>query len=273
MSKPIRDLIFPKVAKEEKKEIWKIFLDELKKKFFSKEEKKTLEHNLSIKEWILSTLESLLIIKKKNETSKEFYIKRLNCLWDFIETIVFVIIALIIIRFFFLDIRYIPSASMKPTLKEGDRVFVERLSRFYTKPKRGDIMIFYPYSTKLENTPLKVFERLTGFACKDVAYIKRVIGLPGEKFEIKSNEQGKYTVYINDTPLKEDYIKNPLDYPICKEEMYCGPFIIPENHYMMLGDNRGNSYDGRYWGTLSEDRFIGKAILTFRLSTLERLNY
>ena len=60
------------------------------------------------------------------------------------DTIVFVIVMVTIIRFFIGEIRWIPSGSMRPTLIEGDRIFVERFSRFYETPKRGDIMVFYP---------------------------------------------------------------------------------------------------------------------------------
>ena len=76
-----------------------------------------------------------------------------------IDTIVFVVVALIIIRFFICEVRWIPSASMKPTLIEGDRVFVERVSRFFTTPNRGDVMIFYPPETKLKTDPISVFSR------------------------------------------------------------------------------------------------------------------
>lgn len=182
---------------------------------------------------------------------------------EIIETIVFVVVMLIIIRFFVGEIRWIPSGSMRPTLIEGDRIIVERFSRFYTTPKRGDIMVFYPPFEKLENTPWKVFSRLTGFFCKDIAYIKRVVGMPGDKVEIKSDKNGKYTVYINDEPYDEPYIKSPYDYRPCDATMFCGPYEIPEKYYLMLGDNRGNSQDGRYWGLLPEDRFIGKAVLLF----------
>jgi hypothetical protein len=68
---------------------------------------------------------------------------------------------------------------------------------------------------------------------------------------------------INDKPLDEPYIRSAYDYTTCTQAMTCGPLIIPEKHYMMLGDNRGNSQDGRYWGLLSEDRFIGKAVFLF----------
>lgn len=187
---------------------------------------------------------------------------------DIVETVVFVIVAIILLKFFIGEIRWIPSGSMKPTLIEGDKVFIERFSRFVSSPARGDIMVFYPPFIKLENTPVKLFERLTGFFCDDIAYIKRVIGLPGEKYEIKPDDNGIYHVYINDVMLNEPYVKNPLEYSPCTEGMFCGPAIIPENNYLMLGDNRGNSTDGRYWGLLHRDRFIGKAVQVFRFSSL-----
>lgn len=196
-----------------------------------------------------------------------------------VDTIVFVVVALIIIRFFIAEPRYIPSGSMLPTLigkpgffGNGDRIVVEKLSkfpnliknhRFESDPKRGDIMIFYPPFVKLEVNPWAVFSRLTGLFCRDVAYIKRVIGLPGEKLEIKEEANGAFKVYINDKPLKEDYILSEFDFHKCNSDMYCGPLIIPEGHYFMMGDNRGNSLDSRFWGTLPKERFIGKAVFIF----------
>ena len=189
-----------------------------------------------------------------------------------VDTIVFVIVAVIIIRFFIAELRWIPSGSMKPTLVEGDRIVVEKLTKypniinehaFENTPQRGDIMIFYPPFVKLSTNPISVFKRLTGFFCKDVAYIKRVVGLPGEKLEIKQNSNGAYKVYINDKPLEEDYIMSEYDYHKCKSDMHCGPLIIPENNYFMMGDNRGNSLDSRFWGTLPKERFIGRAVFLF----------
>jgi len=199
-------------------------------------------------------------------------------IYELVSTVVFVVVGIIIIRFFIVDVRWIPSGSMIPTIKEGDRVFVERFSRFYTTPERGDIMVFYPPMEELEYTPVKVFKRLTGFFCKDVAFIKRVIGLPGEKFEIKQSDDGVYTVYINDEPLNEPYIKSNLDFTPCdRSDINCGPFVIPDNEYMMMGDNRGSSWDGRFWGTLPEDRFIGRAVFRFwpvtRVKSFPRISY
>ncbi len=180
-----------------------------------------------------------------------------------IETVVFVTIAIIIIRFFLGEIRWIPSGSMKPTLVEGDRVFVERLTRFYSNPSRGDIMVFYPPQETLKANPIAIFARLTGFFCKDVAYIKRIIGTPGDKVEVVHNDDGSNTVYINDKPLDEPYIMDKYEYPICTQEMYCGPMILGQDEYFMMGDNRGHSSDSRYWGVVKKNRFIGKAKLLF----------
>ena len=200
-----------------------------------------------------------------------------------VDTIVFVLVAVIIIRFFIAELRWIPSGSMKPTLLEGDRIVVEKLTKFpnivsmhkfENTPKRGDIMIFYPPFVKLKTTPWAVFSRLTGFFCKDVAYIKRVIGLPGEKFQIKQESNGIFRVYINDIPLMEEYIMSEYDFNKCRENMYCGPFVIPEGEYFMMGDNRGNSQDSRYWGTLPQDRFIGRAVFVFwPLNRIKILNF
>ena len=167
---------------------------------------------------------------------------------------------------------------MKPTLVEGDRIVVEKLTKFpnvinskgfINTPQRGDVMIFYPPFVKLKTDPWSVFSRLTGFFCKDIAYIKRVIGLPGEEYSIKPDDSGVYHVYINGKILPEEYVKS--DYSVCTEDMHCGPEVIPEGQYLMLGDNRDNSKDGRYWGLLPKERFIGRA--TFRFWPFTRVKH
>ena len=137
---------------------------------------------------------------------EKFKSKIKPALKETIETIIFVVVMVIIIRFFIGEIRWIPSGSMRPTLIEGDRIFVERVSRFFATPKRGDVMVFYPPSEPLNGGAVAVFERLTGFFCKDIAYIKRVIGLPGDKIVIKPYSDGKYAVFINGKRLEENYI-------------------------------------------------------------------
>ncbi len=183
---------------------------------------------------------------------------------EILDTLLFVIFMLIVIRFFFFELRWIPSSSMYPTLIEKDRLVVEKYSRFYSKPQRGDIMVFYPYSTVLKNDAWSLFKRYTGIFCDDVAYIKRVIGVPGDKLEIKnSSKHFGLAVYINDVEVDEGYINTEQPYSPCLEDNFCGPMTIPNGKYFMMGDNRGSSFDSRYWGLLSEDRFIGRAVILF----------
>ncbi len=190
-----------------------------------------------------------------------------------VETILFVIVMVIIIRFFVGEIRWIPSASMRPTLLEGDRLFVERYSRFYSVPKRGDIIVFYPPDTHLKNSFGAVFSRLTGFLCKDIAYIKRVVGLPGDKINIKTNSDGETYVYINGEKLNEPYVNNPAEknYVCNSQTPYCDDVIVPDGMLFMMGDNRGYSLDSRYWGFLPQDRVIGRAV--FRFWPFTRIKY
>ena len=202
-------------------------------------------------------------IKAKIQDKEYMKTKTESFFKELLDMVVFVLIAVTIIRFFFGELRLIPSESMVPTIIPKDRVVVDRMTRFFRSPQRGEIMVFYPPSTELKNTPLALFTRYTGIGCKDIAYIKRIIGMPNDKIEIKPADDGSYEVLINDTPLNEPYIYDKFDYLPCTVGMYCGPFTLGNNEYFMMGDNRGNSRDSRYWGPITKDRFIGRAVLLF----------
>lgn len=185
-----------------------------------------------------------------------------SALREIVETVIFVLVAVILIRFFIGELRWIPSSSMYPTLIEGDRIFVEKITKPFTEPKRGDVIVFYPPDEVLKTDFLSTLSRLTGILCRDIAYIKRIIGLPGDKFEIKK-EGEEFFVYINDKKEDEPYILSQTDWIECRDDMYCGPFEIPDKHYFMMGDNRGNSQDSRFWGFLPEKNIIGHAVFKF----------
>jgi signal peptidase I len=142
-----------------------------------------------------------------------------------------VVIALFINKFLFFMAR-IPSTSMYPTLKVGDRIFVTKV---YNKGslKRGDIVLFK--SKELGSI-----------------LVKRLIGLPGESVEVKVEGEG-IVVYINGTRLDEPYVSS-----ISKKG---GTFQVPEDSYLFLGDNRKDSYDSRYWKSpyIYKDDIMGKA--------------
>lgn len=142
------------------------------------------------------------------------------------------------IRSFVAEARYIPSGSMLPTLQINDRLIVDKLSYEFRDPKRGDIVVFSPTETlKAQNF-------------KD-AFIKRVIGLPGETVEVRDGR-----VYVNNQPLQERYIEERPNYQF-------GPVTVPPNQYLVLGDNRNNSYDSHYWGFVPRHNIIGRAIVRF----------
>ncbi|HPT68728.1 MAG TPA: signal peptidase I [Syntrophomonas sp.] len=155
------------------------------------------------------------------------------------ETLSIVIIAFIlamILRSFVIEGRIIPSESMVPTLKVGDRVMVNKFIYYFKEPQRGDVIVFHP--PEVLNS-------------KD-DYIKRVIGLPGEKVEMKDNK-----VYIDGKPLVEPYLAEPVNYTF-------GPVVVPEDSLLVLGDNRNNSFDSHMWNAwLSRDQIKGKAFVIY----------
>lgn len=213
-------------------------------------------------------LKKILFDEAKDENGNE---KEINVTKEIIATVAFVLISVILIRYFLGELRWIPSGSMRPTILERDRVFVEKLDFPKKEIKRGDILVFYPPEVVLKNDIFSIFSRLSGIFCKDIAYIKRAIGMPNDKFEVKYDEnKDEYQVYINDSPLDEPYIISKNQWTPCVENMYCGPFIIPDGHYFMMGDNRGNSQDSRFWGFLDEKRIIGRA--NFMFWPISRIN-
>jgi len=159
------------------------------------------------------------------------------------ENLILITIALVLaffIRTFIAEPRYIPSDSMLPTLETGDRLVIEKISYRFTSPKFGDIVVFQP--------PPELQRR--GYS-QDQAFIKRIIGTPGDTLKI---DNGK--VYLNGNILQENYIKEP---PLQAFQLV----RVPQNQYFMMGDNRNDSNDSRYWGFLPKKNMIGKAIFRF----------
>lgn len=155
-----------------------------------------------------------------------------------IKTLVLSLLLAFGIRTFVAEARYIPSGSMEPTLQINDRLIIDKISYDFAHPQRGDVVVFNPTNT-LEKQNFHD------------AFIKRVVGLPGEKVEVKGG-----TVYVNDCPLQENYIAAKPDYR-------WGPVIVAPDSYLVLGDNRNNSYDSHYWGFVPRNRIIGRAIIRF----------
>ena len=124
----------------------------------------------------------------------------------------------------------IQQVSMLPNLEEGQRIFVNKVVYLLHKPERGDIIVFKPQDST-----------------NDIPLIKRIIGLPGETVEIKIG-----VVYVNGSPLEEFYVEELPRYTL-------KPFVVPAEHYFVLGDNRNNSRDSHEGWTVPETDILGKA--------------
>lgn len=163
----------------------------------------------------------------------------------------------IIIQSFFIKAFLIPSSSMSPTLQIGDRVMVEKVTYYFTKPHLGDIIVFrYPPSDPRALNTNNVFywpfqqigETLHITNRGTTPYVKRVIGTGGETVELR---KGK--LYVNGKRIQEDYIVDDgSDY---------GPVEVPKGMLFCLGDNRPNSRDSRFWGMVPIRAVIGRVFL------------
>jgi signal peptidase I len=183
-------------------------------------------------------------------------------------------LVLFAIRSSLADWNDVPTGSMKPTILEGDRVYVNKLAydlkvpftswhiAEWSNPGRGDIVVFYsPYDG----------QRL----------VKRVIGMPGDKIELRNEVlviNGQPVAYepIGEKVLRDVSADDRSSHVYATEQLPgqthavaawpgvralrdFGPFQVPEGHYFMMGDNRDDSFDSRYWGAVERKRIIGRA--------------
>ena len=173
-----------------------------------------------------------------------------NEIWDYVKMIVIVVVVVLFVNNFILINAKDPSESMEKTIMTGDRVFGFRLayginanifgnqiSKKMKDPERFDIIIFkYPDD-------------------ESQLFIKRLIGLPGETVEIRDGK-----VYINGSsePLDDSFV------PETPKGNY-GPYVVPEDSYFMLGDNREHSRDSRFWDNsfVTFDEIVGKAVVRY----------
>ncbi len=183
-------------------------------------------------------------------------IKKKSTLREYAEAAAIAVLLALFIRTFVVQAFKIPSGSMRPTLIEGDHILVNKFIYgvkipFLRKtiipikePKRGDIIVFiYPKD-------------------KSKDFIKRVMGLPGEKIEVIGR-----TVYINGKVLNDKYghYENPGESRGRNPAGKCAfcSVTVPDDHYFVMGDNRENSQDSRYWGFVPFEAIKGKAFIIY----------
>ena len=150
------------------------------------------------------------------------------------ETIILTLLMFLVIRLAVQDFQ-VDGTSMVPTLQNTQFVLVDKLSYYFGSPQRGDVIVFeFP----LDHTQ---------------NFVKRIVGVPGDRIDISAAGQ----VSVNGVPIQEPYV-NDLDNPQGSITRIIGP-----DQYYVLGDNRGGSYDSRYWGIVHRNEIIGKASLVY----------
>jgi len=185
-----------------------------------------------------------------------------------IELVVIVAIALGLalgIQAFLVKPYKIPSESMVPTLQIGQRVLVNRVGNHFGDPHVGEVIVFHP-PVGAESGVCGDTNRKQGQACDrppsrraGINYIKRVVGLPGDRIYVRSGH-----VYRNGKREQDAYINRS-----CARGRggtgcnFTTPITIPAGHYFMMGDNRGDSQDSRFWGPVPRSWIIGGAFATY----------
>lgn len=186
-------------------------------------------------------------IRSKNEDEEHQGGSLLSEILEYVRIFAITLILLFLVQHFLIVNARIPSGSMEPTVQTGDQIFGNRLAYKKKDPQRLDIVIFrYPDDER----------RL---------FIKRIIGLPGDVIDIRDGQ-----VYVNeeDTPLPDDYV---MPGAITEPGLETFPLVVPEDSYFLLGDNRENSRDSRFWEHpfVRKDKILGKAV--FRYWPLSRI--
>jgi signal peptidase I len=186
---------------------------------------------------------------------------------SFVELVVIVIVALGLalgIQAFLVKPYRIPSESMVPTLEVGQRVLVNRIGSRFSDPSVGDVVVFHPPAGS-ETDTCGDPDRSEGAACNrptsgraDVNFIKRVVAGPGDTITVQSGH-----VIRNGKRQSEPFIANT-----CAEDAGRGcnlttPVKVPAGHWFMMGDNRGESDDSRFWGPVPREWIIGGAFATY----------
>jgi signal peptidase I len=180
---------------------------------------------------------------------------------EWIESLAFTIIFVLVFTSYVAQATQVPTESMKPSILVGDHFFLDKISFPANYPEA-----LRPY------LPRRTVRRLDIIAFKsptdgNIPFVKRVIGLPGDTVEVRDK-----SVYVNSQKLDEPY-KIHIDSTTYGSDSWTpeelrirdnyGPMIVPPGNYFVMGDNRDNSNDSRYWGFVADDELIGKPLFVY----------
>ncbi len=193
---------------------------------------------------------------------------------EWVYCIVIAVVLALLVRYFIGTPTIVKQPSMYPTLKENQRLWLNRWDRTWKKmPQRGDVITFEAPSeiyltedqiesndiiAKYENEPTGIFSKFVYYVLEinKTSYIKRVIALPGEHVKIKDGK-----VYINGDEFKEDYLQPGIITDLTKGEL--SDFVVPENCVFAMGDNRSQSTDCRAFGCIPLEKIESKVFIRF----------
>ncbi|HUV31774.1 MAG TPA: signal peptidase I [Acidobacteriota bacterium] len=182
----------------------------------------------------------------QRETRRILQKKECKPLWrEYVETAVIALVAAILLRIFVVSAYRVNSASMEDALQVGDYIFVNKLAYQYgSGPKVGDIIVF-----KYPNNPNKDF-------------IKRIVAMPGRTVEIADK-----VLYVDGEIAAIPPLSKHIDRRIIPGDLSFrdnfGPYTVPPGHYFVVGDNRDDSRDSRFWGGVPEENIKGKAVFVY----------
>jgi signal peptidase I len=158
----------------------------------------------------------------------------------------------------------IPSESMEPTLDVGERVLVNRVNYRLSEPDRGDVVVFHPPEGAVDGRECGV-NRMDDQSClrpteerSDTNFIKRIVAIPGDVVSVRGGR-----AVINGRLQNEPFIKGCSDPATNTRCNMPRPIEVPPGHFFMMGDNRGESDDSRFWGPIPEEWIIGQAFFTY----------
>lgn len=193
--------------------------------------------------------------------------RRKTVLREIIEAVAIALVLALIIRTFVVQAFKIPSSSMENTLLIGDHILVSKFSYGLQVPRPAIIRVFgipipffetnlKPYWGEVSSGDVVVF-RYPGDRTKD--YIKRVIGTPGDRVEVRNK-----VIYLNSEKWDDPYgvIKGGLSGNSDEADNF-GPYTVPEDHVFVMGDNRDRSYDSRFWGPVPFHEIRGRAFIIY----------
>ncbi len=185
-------------------------------------------------------------IETQREARKFLNRRERKPLWrEYLETGIIALVAALLLRIFVVSAYKVNSGSMEDALYEGDYIFVNKLAYDYGgEPKVGDIIVF-----KYPNNPEKEF-------------IKRIVALPGQTVQIADK-----VVYVNDEVAPIPPNSKHIDKRIIPGDLSFRdnfqPYIVPPGEYFVMGDNRDDSRDSRFWGSVPEENILGKAVFVY----------